>query len=271
MRIALGIEYDGSAFCGWQVQPDMPTVQETLESALKAFAIVPISTVCAGRTDTGVHATHQVVDFEAPVNRPLPSWIRGVNTFLPAGVAVRWAKEVPDDFSARFSATERIYEYWIYNHPVRSPLMQARAGWVFRPCDEEKMFEASRCLLGEHDFTSFRASECQAKSPVRTMHEVSIKRAGSLIGIRLRANAFLHHMVRNIVGSLVYVGTGRESVSWFEDVFNAKDRTLAAPTFAASGLYLVGVRYPAAPDLPFYSPTAWSEGVFGYPDETKIA
>ena len=137
-------------------------------------------------------------------------------------------------------------------------MIQARAGWVFRPCDEQKMFEASRCLLGEHDFTSFRASECQAKSPVRTMHEVSIKRAGSIIGIRLRANAFLHHMVRNIVGSLVYVGTGRESVQWFKEVLEARDRTIAAPTFAAGGLYLVGVRYPDQPYLPSYSPTLWS-------------
>lgn len=257
MRVALGIEYNGAAFCGWQTQPEVPNVQDTLESALKAFATVPISAVCAGRTDTGVHATHQVVDFEAPVTRPMTAWVRGVNTFLPSGVAVRWAQEVPDDFSARFSATERTYEYWILNDPVRSPLMNGLVGWVFRPCDEVKMQEAAQCLLGEHDFTSFRASECQAKSPVRTIHEVTVKRYDRMIGIRLRANAFLHHMVRNIVGSLVYVGTGRESVAWFKEVLEARNRTVAAPTFAAAGLYLVGVRYPEELGLPSYSPAPW--------------
>lgn len=257
MRVALGIEYNGAAFCGWQTQPEVPNVQDTLESALKAFATVPISTVCAGRTDTGVHATHQVVDFEVPVTRPMTAWVRGVNTFLPSGVAVRWAKEVPDDFSARFSATERTYEYWILNDPVRSPLMNGLVGWVFRPCDEVKMQEAAQYLLGEHDFTSFRASECQAKSPVRTIHEVTVKRYDRMIGIRLRANAFLHHMVRNIVGSLVYVGTGRESVAWFKEVLEARNRTVAAPTFAAAGLYLVGVRYPEELGLPSYSPAPW--------------
>ena len=257
MRVALGIEYNGAAFCGWQTQPEVPNVQDTLESALKAFATVPISTVCAGRTDTGVHATHQMVDFEAPVTRPMTAWVRGVNTFLPSRVAVRWAKEVPDDFSARFSATERTYEYWILNDPVRSPLMNGLVGWVFRPCDEVKMQEAAQCLLGEHDFTSFRASECQAKSPVRTIHEVTVRRYDRMIGIRLRANAFLHHMVRNIVGSLVYVGTGRESVAWFKEVLEARNRTVAAPTFAAAGLYLVGVRYPEELGLPSYSPAPW--------------
>ena len=257
MRVALGIEYNGAAFCGWQTQPEVPNVQDTLESALKAFATVPISTVCAGRTDTGVHATHQVVDFEVPVTRPMTAWVRGVNTFLPSGVAVRWAKEVPDDFSARFSATERTYEYWILNDPVRSPLMNGLVGWVFRPCDEVKMQEAAQYLLGEHDFSSFRASECQAKSPVRTIHEVTVKRYDRMIGIRLRANAFLHHMVRNIVGSLVYVGTGRESVAWFKEVLEARNRTVAAPTFAAAGLYLVGVRYPEELGLPSYSPAPW--------------
>ena len=258
MRVALGIQYNGSVFCGWQTQPDMPNVQDTLESALKAFATVPISTVCAGRTDTGVHATHQVVDFEAPVDRPMTAWVRGVNTFLPPTVAVRWAHEVPDDFSARFSATERTYEYWILNDAVRSPLTEGMVGWVFRPCDEKRMQEAAQFLLGEHDFTSFRASECQAKSPVRVVHEVSIRRVEKMIGIKLRANAFLHHMVRNIVGSLVYVGTGKESVEWFKAVLEARDRKVAAPTFAAGGLYLVGVKYPEHPYLPSYSPSPWS-------------
>ena len=159
MRVALGIQYNGSAFCGWQTQPDMPNVQDTLESALKAFATVPISTVCAGRTDTGVHATHQVVDFEAPVTRPMTAWVRGVNTFLPSSVAVRWAHEVPEDFSARFSATERTYEYWILNDAVRSPLTEGLVGWVFRPCDEKRMQEAARFLLGEHRYSRGKGAQ----------------------------------------------------------------------------------------------------------------
>lgn len=257
MRVALGVEYNGGAFCGWQTQPQVPSVQDTLEAALSRFAVMPISTVCAGRTDTGVHATHQVVDFIPPVDRPLSAWIRGVNTFLPSTVAVKWARFVPDDFSSRFSATERIYEYWLLNAPVRSPLLQGRVGWVFRPLDEVKMQTAARYLLGEHDFTSFRAAECQAKSPIRVMHEVQVQRVGRMIGIRLRANAFLHHMVRNIVGSLVYVGTGRESVEWFKQVLEAKNRTIAAPTFSAAGLYLVGVRYPKEYEIPLFSPSIW--------------
>ncbi len=257
MRIALGIEYDGSAFCGWQTQPHEANVQDTLEAALSRFAVSPIATICAGRTDAGVHATHQVVDFETALNRPMANWVRGVNTFLPPEVRVRWAKEVPSDFSARFSATERTYEYWILNDPIRRPLMNARVGWVFRPLDEQKMQEAANCLLGEHDFTSFRASQCQAKSPVRLMHEITVCRMGNMVGIRLRANAFLHHMVRNIVGSLVYVGTGREPVVWMKQVLDAKNRTVAAPTFAADGLYLTGVRYPEELGLPQYSPSIW--------------
>lgn len=261
MRIALGIQYDGSAFCGWQTQPQMPNVQDTLEAALARFSTHPIKTICAGRTDTGVHATQQVVDFDPIVDRPLTAWVRGVNTFLPPTVAVKWAQVVDEEFSSRFSALERTYEYWIHNDPVRSPLLEGRAGWVFRPLDHEKMQQAAQYLLGEHDFTSFRASECQAKSPVRHMHEITIRRHGSMIGIRLRANAFLHHQVRNIVGSLVYVGTGRESVGWLKDVLEARDRRVAAPTFAAAGLYLVGVRYPEKYDLPTFAPGIWQIGV----------
>ena len=257
MRIALGIQYDGSAFCGWQTQPQMPNVQDTLEAALAAFVTSEVPTICAGRTDSGVHATHQVVDFDSPVDRPLASWIRGVNTFLPPTVSVRWARAVPEDFSSRFTATERTYEYWIYNDPVRSPLLCQHAGWVFRPLDETKMQAAANDLLGEHDFTSFRAAECQAKSPVRHMNEITVRRTGNMIGIRLRANAFLHHMVRNIVGCLVYVGTGREPVEWMKTVLEARDRKVAAPTFAASGLYLVGVKYPDELELPGYSPSIW--------------
>lgn len=248
MRVALGIEYDGRTFNGWQVQPDLPTVQAALERALSRFCGTgqAVATICAGRTDTGVHATGQVVHFDAPVSRPMSSWVRGTNAFLPETVAVRWAREVPEVFSARFSASERTYEYWILNDPVRSPLLAGRAGWCFRPCREELMREAARPLLGRHDFTSFRAAECQAKSPVRTLREVTIERRGRLIGIRLRADGFLQHMVRNIVGSLVYAGIGRVPPEWVGEVLEACDRSKAAPTFSPAGLYLTGVLYPGS-------------------------
>ncbi|MCI5851648.1 MAG: tRNA pseudouridine(38-40) synthase TruA [Sutterellaceae bacterium] len=257
MRIALGIEYDGSGFSGWQVQPDRPTVQAEVERALQMFSGTgdPVPTICAGRTDAGVHATAQVVDFSPKVKRPAEAWVRGTNAFLPKSVAVRWAKEVPDDFSARFSARSRTYEYWILNDPVRSPLLFGRSGWCFRPCDEGKMREAAAMLVGTHDFTSFRAAECQAKSPVRTLHSIDVVRKGKLIGIQLHANAFLQHMVRNIVGSLVYVGIGKKPVPWLGNVLEARNRSLAAPTFSASGLYLAGVEYPPELQLPVFSPT----------------
>lgn len=252
--MALGIQYDGSQFCGWQIQPDQRTVQAELERALEKFLCARTATFCAGRTDTGVHAVNQVVSFSSPVDRPERNWVRALNTFLPSSVAVRWARKTPEDFHARFSAESRTYEYWIYNSEIRSPIYEGRTGWVFRRLDLEKMIEASRLLLGEHDFTSFRASECQAATPVRTIHSIDAVRRGDLIGIRLTANAFLQHMVRNIVGSLIYVGSGRESVEWMRDVLEAKDRSVAAPTFSPSGLYFTGVEYPGF-DLPRFGPS----------------
>ena len=249
MRIALGIEYDGSAFCGWQIQPDMPSVQATLEGALGRFLAVPASVICAGRTDTGVHATHQVVSLDTEVMRPERNWVRGVNTHLPPTVAVLWARAVPDEFHARFDATARTYEYWLYNHAVRSPVYEKRAGWVWRPLDVDLMRRGAECLLGTHDFSSFRAAECQAKTPVRTIESLEIVRKGRLVGLRITANAFLHHMVRNIVGTLVYVGTGRERPEWVREVLEARSRAVAAPTFSPDGLYLTGVRYPGV-DIP---------------------
>ncbi len=248
--VALGIEYFGGAYCGWQIQPDQPTVQMRLERALEKFVTHPVSTICAGRTDTGVHATAQVVNIEVDCLRKESSWVRGLNTFLPDDISVRWAKEVDADFSARFSAMSRTYEYWIYNDPIRSPLFHGRTGWVFRPCDAELMHEEAQVLLGEHDFTSFRASECQAASPVRTIESLKVKRFGRLIGIEIKANAFLQHMVRNIVGSLVYVGVGREPKGWLAEVLAAKSRAVAAPTFDPSGLYMVGADYPEKYGLP---------------------
>ena len=249
MNIALGIEYDGGAFCGWQIQPNMPSVQATLEGAISRFLAQPANVICAGRTDTGVHATGQVVSLATDVVRPERNWIRGLNSHLPPTVAVQWARAVPDDFHARFSAVARTYEYWLYNHPVRSPVYEKRTGWVWRDLNVDAMRKGAECLLGEHDFTSFRAAECQAKSPVRTIESLEIVRKGRLVGMRITANAFLHHMVRNIVGMLVYVGTGRETPERVREVLEARSRAVAAPTFSPDGLYLTGVRYPGV-DLP---------------------
>lgn len=253
-RIALGIQYDGSPWSGWQTQPDGKTVQDVLEAGLEKFTRHEIATVCAGRTDAGVHAIEQVVHFDTDISREVASWIRGVNAFLPPSIAVRWACEVPrdaaDDFHARFSASARTYHYVLYNHPVRSPLLSGKVGWVFRPLDEVSMRNAARSLIGVHDFSAFRASQCQAKSPVRTMHEIDIVRKGNLIVITLRANAFLHHMVRNIVGSLIFVGSGKKSSIWLQDVLEGRDRHHAAPTFMPDGLYLAKIEYDKKWQLP---------------------
>lgn len=253
MRIALGVQYDGAAFNGWQTQPGGRTVQDHLERALAQFcdAGTPrIATICAGRTDAGVHATAQVVHLDAPVERDESSWIRGVNRWLPQTVAVRWARKVPDTFHARFGATERRYDYWLLNDPVRAPLMAQRVGWVFRPLALAPMQQAARYVVGTHDFSSFRSSECQAASPVRELRELEIAGFGRLIRFRFSANAFLHHMVRNLVGTLVYVGLGRHEPAWAKTVLDAHDRSAAAPTFDAAGLYLTAVHYDPGFDLP---------------------
>lgn len=253
-RIALGIQYDGTSWRGWQTQPDGRTVQDTLETALKKFSLTDIATTCAGRTDAGVHALEQVVHFDTSLDRDMFSWVRGVNAFLPASIAVRWACEVAPDgdeqFHARFSATARTYRYLLYNHPVRSPLLSGKAGWVFRPLIVEPMRSAASYLLGVHDFTAFRAAECQARSPVKTMHEIRIERHGDLLVFTLRANAFLHHMVRNIVGSLIVVGNGNQSPEWLKSVLDGKDRSRAAPTFMPDGLYLARIDYDSKWKLP---------------------
>ena len=253
-RIALGVQYDGKPWRGWQTQPGGGTVQDTLEAALKRFALTDIATTCAGRTDAGVHALEQVVHFDTPLDREMFSWVRGVNAFLPPSIAVRWACEVPrdgqDDFHARFSATARTYHYVIYNHPVRSPLLSGKAGWVFRPLQVEPMREASAHVLGTHDFSAFRAAECQAKSPVKTMQKIAIERRGELIVVTLTANAFLHHMVRNIVGSLIVVGNGNQRPEWMAEILASRDRSLAAPTFMPDGLYLAKIAYDPKWQLP---------------------
>lgn len=253
-RIALGIQYDGGPWRGWQTQPAGGTVQDTLEAAMKKFALADIGTTCAGRTDAGVHALEQVVHFDTTLARDMFSWVRGVNAFLPSSIAVRWAKEVDPDpqhgFHARFSATARTYHYVIYNNPVRAPLLAGKAGWVFRPLQVERMCEAAIHLLGTHDFSVFRAAECQAKSPVKTMHDIQVERRGDIIVVSLTASAFLHHMVRNIVGSLIMVGTGNQPPAWLLELLDSRDRSRAAPTFMPDGLYLAGITYDSKWGLP---------------------
>ena len=250
MRLALGLQYDGSAFHGWQTQADRQTVQDVVEEALARLAGAPVPTICAGRTDAGVHATYQVVHVDPPVTRPLNAWVRGVNRFLPPAVAVRWAVDVPPEFHARYGATARRYDYWLLNDPVRSPLLAHRTGWLARPLQLAAMREAAAMLVGRRDFSAFRSAECQAASPVRELRELSIERFGNLLRFRLLANAFLHHMVRNLVGTLVYVGLGRQPPQWVTGVLDGRDRSAAAPTFAAAGLYLTGVEYDPAFGLP---------------------
>ena len=250
MRIALGLEYDGAAFNGWQTQADGRGVQDAVEPALAQIAGTPVATICAGRTDAGVHALDQVIHIDTDVARPLTAWVRGVNRFLPTSIAVRWARQVNDEFHARYGARRRRYDYWILNAPVRSPLAHARVGWVFRPLDEHAMRQAAMHLIGRHDFTSFRSAECQAASPVRDIEQLAVDRIGSLVRISVTANAFLHHMVRNIVGALVYVGVGRQPHDWIKDVLAARDRVVGAPTFSAAGLYLARVEYDPAFRLP---------------------
>jgi tRNA pseudouridine38-40 synthase len=250
MRIALGIEYDGSAFHGWQIQPGGGTVQDALQAALQQIAGVEINVVCAGRTDAGVHAMGQVVHFDTQVNRPLSAWVRGANAFLPASVAVCWARAVPEDFHARFSAHGRRYRYFLINRAQRLGVWQGRAAWYHHPLDGEAMQLAASLLLGKHDFSAFRAAQCQANSPVRTLRRAEVRRSGEVLIFDFEADAFLHHMVRNLVGSLVYVGQGKHSPEWAGELLLARDRRLAAPTFAATGLYLVGVDYAPSWGLP---------------------
>jgi tRNA pseudouridine38-40 synthase len=249
-RIALGIQYDGAAFHGWQSQPHGKTVQDTLERALASFARTPLPTVVAGRTDTGVHALGQVVHFDTELDRAAFSWVRGVNAFLPSSVAVQWAKPMRPDFHARFTAFERTYYYVLYVHPIRSPMLGKRAGWVHTPLDVAAMREAARQLIGEHDFSSFRSSECQAKTPIKHMHAIDIAQSGPFVHFRFRANAFLHHMVRNVMGCFVAVGRGGHAPGWVAEVLAARDRNAAAPTFMPDGLYLAEVGYPPEFEVP---------------------
>ena len=250
MRLALGLAYDGSSRPGWQTQPSGDALQDCLERALSQVADHRVETVCAGRTDAGVHALAQVVHFDTTAERPLNAWVRGVNARLPDCIAVQWARAVQPDFHARFSARSRSYSYLLRSAPVRSPLWRDRAGWVFQSLSLEAMREAAECLRGEHDFSAFRSSQCQASTPVRHLSRLDIQARGDWIQLTLTANAFLHHMVRNIVGTLVYVGAGRKPPGWVAEVLQSRQRARAAPTFAPSGLYLCGVDYDPVHRLP---------------------
>jgi tRNA pseudouridine38-40 synthase len=250
MRLALGLSYRGSAYRGWQSQSEGATVQDHLERALASFAALPLRTLCAGRTDAGVHALNQVVHLDTDLEREPFSWVRGTNTFLPDDIAVQWCRVVDDSFHARNAARGRRYAYLLLESPVRAAVDAGLAGWTFRPLDAQAMHEAAAHLIGEHDFSAFRSSQCQAKSPVKTLRELRIRRVGAYWRFDFEASAFLHHMVRNIMGCLVAVGSGVRTSAWLACVLASRDRTQAAPTFSARGLYFLGPRYDAQHDIP---------------------
>jgi tRNA pseudouridine38-40 synthase len=254
MKFAIGVSYCGAGMEGWQSQPSGNTVQDHLVRALSEIGGAPIEVTGAGRTDAGVHASAQVAHFDTSVERPESAWARGANSLLPDGIAVQWATPVAADFHARYSALSRTYRYVLYNHPVRPALLAGRIGWFHVPLDLERMRKAVDCLVGEHDFSSFRSAECEAKTPVRIMQSAEIRARGPYFLFDFTANAFLHHMVRNIVGCLVYVGKGNQPPQWISELIAARDRRLAAPTFSADGLYLIGVRYDARWGLPAFPP-----------------
>jgi len=252
-RIALGLQYDGSSFSGWQSQLSGNTVQDHLEQALTRFiaadnAAMPLRVTAAGRTDTGVHALGQVVHVDVIVERDAWSWVRGLNRYLPQAIVVNWAQQVANTFDARFSAYERTYLYALHAGPCRAPTVAQRAGYLMLPAQEwfdvAAMQAAAASLIGEHDFSAFRAAECQSKTPVKHLYEITILDQEPWLFFKIRANAFLHHMVRNLVGSLLAVGLGKQSSAWLAAVLASQNRQIAAPTFSADGLYLMGVKYP---------------------------
>ena len=257
MRVALGLEYNGAAFQGWQTQPSGNTVQDHLETALTKVADHPVATICAGRTDAGVHASGQVVHFDTHALRSLQTWVRAVNRYLPGGIAVQWAREVDETFHARFAALGRRYDYWLLNAPVRPALLQGRVGWAFRSLDAGAMARAAESLVGTHDFSAFRSSQCQANNPVRSLTRLAITPHGRYVQFCFEANAFLHHMVRNLMGVLIDVGTGRKSVAWAAEVLAARDRRHASPTLGPQGLYLTAVNYDARFALPISPGALW--------------
>ncbi|MGP3792534.1 tRNA pseudouridine(38-40) synthase TruA [Pseudomonas sp. B392_1p] len=250
-RVALGVEYKGSRYRGWQRQlPGVPSVQEELERALSRVAAQPVNLMCAGRTDAGVHASGQVVHFDTQVERPLIAWVMGANANLPGDISVTWAKVMPAHFHARFKACARRYRYVIYNDQIRPAHMAEEVTWNHRPLNVQRMREAAQLLVGTHDFTSFRALKCQAKSPIKTVHHLQVIEHGRMIVLDVRANAFLHHMVRNFAGMLMTIGAGERSVEWVGEALEARDRRLGGVTAHPYGLYLVQVEYPEEFVLP---------------------
>lgn len=254
MRIAASIEYDGRPYSGWQIQDGVKTVQGEVEKALSKVADHPVRVICAGRTDTGVHAVNQVIHFDTTAMRSDYSWVRGANTHLPESICLSWAKPVSDRFHARFMARRRSYRYVIINRPIRSAYLAGKVTWQYRPLDEVKMATAAQFLVGEHDFTSYRALACQAKSPLRIMYSLEVFRSGEFVYLDVCANAFLHHMVRNIAGVLMTIGAGEKPVEWAKEVLEHRDRCRGGITAPAAGLYLAKVDYDAEFDLPQGSP-----------------
>lgn len=252
VRLALCVEYVGERYKGWQKQQfdQLPTVQEEVERALQKIACHPVSVICAGRTDTGVNGTYQIIHFDTVSQRPERAWVLGVNSHLPQDIAVRWAREVDVSFHARFSALRRRYRYLIYSSPVKPAILSKGVTWTHKPLDLEKMQRGAAQLKGEHDFTSYRAVACQAKSPVRTIHSIDVYPCGELLVLDVCANAFLHHMIRNIAGVLMTVGSGEASVEWVSEVLEARDRRKGGITAPPHGLYFVDVKYPDVYDLP---------------------
>lgn len=256
MRIALGIEYDGRPYCGWQYQDHSPSVQAMLEQALSSVAAKPIRVICAGRTDTGVHAAEQIVHFDTDVARDEKAWIRGTNVNLPRSISVLWARNVSDTFHARFSAVRRRYRYVIFNRDIRPAFLAGRVAFEYRPLNEVRMQEAAQYLLGEHDFNAYRAVACQAKSPIRTVYRLDVTRQDELLLIDIEANAFLHHMVRNIAGVLMTIGAGEQAPQWAKQVLKGRDRSLGGVTGPPDGLYLMEVVYPEEFGLPRLPPSS---------------
>ncbi len=256
VKLALGLEYDGSGFYGWQVQSAVRTVQACVEEALSKVASHPVTVCCAGRTDTGVHARGQVIHIETHSHRETRAWVLGTNVNLPRDISILWAQPVENDFHARFSAIGRSYRYLILNRPTRPGLLCLQLTWECRHLDENRMQEAANYLVGEYDFSAYRAQGCQAKDPVRTVYRLNVTRKGSIIVIEIEANAFLYHMVRNIVGVLMAIGRGEASPSWAKEVLDGGKRTHGGITAPAKGLYLTGIQYPARYSLP-QAETVW--------------
>ncbi len=254
MRVALGVSYNGQPYQGWQSQLSGQTVQDRLEAALARFTTQKTTTLCAGRTDSGVHGLMQVVHFDTPVRRSPAAWVRGTNSFLPRDIAIQWACPVPDAFHCRASALSRRYAYILLESPVRPSLEAGRVGWAFRPLALAPMQQAAELLLGEHDFSSFRASACQALSPIKHLQRLAITRRGAYWRFEFEANAFLHHMIRNLMGCLIAVGNGQYPPAWITQVLQARDRKVAAPTFSPDGLYFLGPRYAPHWGLPERTP-----------------